>query len=207
MEQRQRHPVIKTFSSSLVLSVSSNVIFYGNWFLQSEGISVAFSALTLLVGQQEGHLVCKKYGGWWRRALVSPDGVAPSRMVSVPASVNLPLCHKVQKFSSGTGSAGWSQKKGRKTVVVVVWWWGYISPKNCLSIWSLWIIQLFRHTTYSVVISAWLCRETEHPPLFAAYRLWCGVLCCQSVSLVLKRYCTKVTDTNPWQSSHVALPV
>jgi len=31
---------------------------------------------------------------------------------------NLPLHHKVQKFSSGTGSPGWSRKKGRKTVVV-----------------------------------------------------------------------------------------
>jgi len=30
------------------------------------------------------------------------------------------LHHKVQKFSSGTGSPGWSRKKGRKTVVVVV---------------------------------------------------------------------------------------
>jgi len=41
----------------------------------------------------------------------------------VSASVNLPLHHKVQKFSSqssGTGSPGWSRKKGRKTVVVVV---------------------------------------------------------------------------------------
>ena len=36
------------------------------------------------------------------------------------ASVNLPLLHKVQKFSSGTGSPGWSRNKGRKTVVVVV---------------------------------------------------------------------------------------
>jgi len=51
--------------------------------------------------------------------VVSPDGVAPSRMVSVSASVNLPLHHKVQNFSSGTGSPGWSQKKGHKTVVVV----------------------------------------------------------------------------------------
>ena len=41
-------------------------------------------------------------------------------MVSVSASVNVPLHHKVQKFSSGTGSPGWSRKKGRKTVVVVV---------------------------------------------------------------------------------------
>jgi len=56
--------------------------------------------------------------GWWRWTLVSPDGVAPSRMVCVSVSVNLPLHHKVQKFFSGTGSPGWSRKKGRKTVVV-----------------------------------------------------------------------------------------
>jgi len=35
----------------------------------------------------------------------------------VSASVNLPLHHKVQKFSSGTGSPGWSQKKGHEKVV------------------------------------------------------------------------------------------
>jgi len=38
----------------------------------------------------------------------------------VSASVNLPLHHKVLKFSSGTGSPGWSRTKGCKTVVVVV---------------------------------------------------------------------------------------
>jgi len=38
----------------------------------------------------------------------------------VSASVNLSLHHKVQKFSSGTGSPGWSWKKGHKTVV---WVW------------------------------------------------------------------------------------
>ena len=86
---------------------------------------VDFSALTLFVGQQEGHPARKKYGGWWRWALVSPEGVASSRMVSVSASVNLPLHHKVQKMSSGIGSPGWSQKKDRKTVVcvcVLKWW-------------------------------------------------------------------------------------
>ena len=57
-------------------------------------------------------------GGWWRWALVSLDGVASSRLVGMSASVNLPLHHKVQKFSSGTGSLGWSRKKGRKMVVV-----------------------------------------------------------------------------------------
>jgi len=39
-------------------------------------------------------------------------GVAPSQMVCVSASVNLPLHHKVQKFSSGTSSPRWSRKKG-----------------------------------------------------------------------------------------------
>jgi len=36
--------------------------------------------------------------GWWRWALVSLDGVVPSRMVGVSVSVNLPLHHEVQKF-------------------------------------------------------------------------------------------------------------
>ena len=61
-----------------------------------------------------------KNGGWWRWAHISPDGVAPIRMVGVSASVNLPLHHNVQRFSSGTGSSGWSQKNGRKMIVVVV---------------------------------------------------------------------------------------
>ena len=46
--------------------------------------------------------------------------MAPSWMVGVSASVNLPLHYKVQKFSPGTGSPGWSRKRGRKMVVVVV---------------------------------------------------------------------------------------
>jgi len=80
---------------------------------------VAFGALTLLVGRQEGHPACKKWGDGRGGHWFSPDGVARSRMVSVSASVNLPLHHKIQKFSSGTGSHGWSRKKGRKTVVCV----------------------------------------------------------------------------------------
>jgi len=60
---------------------------------------------------------------WW--TLVSPDGVAPSRMVGVSASGNLPLHHKVQTFSSGTSSPGWSWKKGRKTDVVT-----YLETEN-----------------------------------------------------------------------------
>jgi len=59
-------------------------------------------------------------GGWWRWSLVSPDGVATSWMVGVSASVNLPLHHKVQKFSSRTGSPGWSRKRAVKWLR---WWW------------------------------------------------------------------------------------
>jgi len=66
-----------------------------------------------MVGRQEGNMACKKHGGGrWRWALVSLDGVAPSRMVGVSASVNLPLHHKVQKLSSGTGSRGRSRMVG-----------------------------------------------------------------------------------------------
>jgi len=36
----------------------------------------------------------KNMGGWWRWTLVSPDGVAPRRMVGVSASVNLPCTIK-----------------------------------------------------------------------------------------------------------------
>ena len=89
------------------------LMIFGNCFRDH-----VFSALTLLVGWQEGHPACKKMGGWWRWALISPDGVVPSRMVSVSACINLPLHHKVQKFSSGTGSPRWSRKK------VVVWFQG-----------------------------------------------------------------------------------
>jgi len=53
-------------------------------------------------------------------ALVSPDGVAPSWMVGVSASVNLPLHHKVQKFFSGTGSPGWSWKRAVRRLCVCV---------------------------------------------------------------------------------------
>jgi len=55
-------------------------------------VLVAFSALTLLVGWQEGHPACKKMGGWWRWALVSLDGVAPSRMVGESAMAVKWLC-------------------------------------------------------------------------------------------------------------------
>jgi len=88
----------------------------------------AFSALTLLVGQQEGHLACKKWDGGGGHWLVQMEWHPAGWSVYLP--VNLPLHHKVEKFSSGTSSPGWSQKKGRKTVFVCVWfilqWQSYL---------------------------------------------------------------------------------
>jgi len=81
-----------------------------------------------LVWQQEGHPACKKWGDDGGHWLVSYWSGA---QVSVSASVNLPLHHKVQKFSSGTGSPEWSRKKGRKMVVVVVVVW-YYSKMACI---------------------------------------------------------------------------
>jgi len=72
------------------------------------------------LGSRKGIRPVKNMREWWRWALVSLDGVAPSQMVGVSAYVNPPLHHKVQKFSSGTGCPEWSRKKGRKTVEVVV---------------------------------------------------------------------------------------
>jgi len=69
---------------------------------RTDGTAIASTALQ--------HAV--KMGEWWRWALLSPDGVVLSRMVGVSSSVNLPLHHKVQRFSSGTGSPGWFWKKG-----------------------------------------------------------------------------------------------
>jgi len=46
------------------------------------------------LGGRKGIRSVKNIGGWWRWALLSPDGVAPRRMVSVSASVNFPFTIK-----------------------------------------------------------------------------------------------------------------
>jgi len=53
--------------------------------------------LTLLAGRQEGHPACKKIGGWRRWALLSPDGVAPSRIIGVSASDISPCTIKIEE--------------------------------------------------------------------------------------------------------------
>ena len=61
------------------------------------------------------YLLCKNMGGWWRWALVSLDGVAPSRVVGVSASVNLRLHHEVLFWHRLTRMV---QEKGCEMVVV-----------------------------------------------------------------------------------------
>jgi len=78
-----------------------------------------YQCFDAVVGRQEGHPARKKYGGWWRWPLLSPDGVAPGRMVNVSASVNLPLHHSPEVLFWHRLTR-WSRKKGRNTVVVVV---------------------------------------------------------------------------------------
>jgi len=82
----------------------------------------------LLVGQQEGHPARKKIGGWWRWALVSPDGVAPSQMVGVSACVNL-LC-TIKSISSLLAPAH-PGGPGKRAVKRLWWCGGYPgSPRN-----------------------------------------------------------------------------
>jgi len=75
-------------------------------------------------------------GGWWRWALVSSDGVAPSRMVGVFASVDLPLHHKVQKFLFWHRLTRVVPEKGRKTIVV--WVWSGVFDHRVCDMWSVW---------------------------------------------------------------------
>jgi len=76
----------------------------------------------------------------------------------VSASVNLPLHHKVQKFSSGTGSSGWSRKKGRITVVCV---WCVESKMCC--IWDEITVGRVYHTMATIVYMLYIwTAEPEH---------------------------------------------
>jgi len=70
----------------------------------------AFSALTLLVGRQEGHPVCKKtLGGCEGAGAVSPVGVAPTQSVGTSASIIFPCSIKIQKTGGGEPSLNAAQ--------------------------------------------------------------------------------------------------
>jgi len=58
--------------------------------------------------------------GWWRWALVSPDGVAPSRMVSVSASVNSRCTIKCRSSLLEPSHPGGPGKRAVKRL-----WWSF----------------------------------------------------------------------------------
>ena len=101
------NPVISTGRSSLDIGARANLEV------------VAFSALTLLVGRQKG-IRPVKTGGWRRWALLSPDGVAPILMVSVSASINLPLRHKSRRSLLAPSHPGGPRKRAVKRLCVCV---------------------------------------------------------------------------------------
>jgi len=87
--------------------------------------------------------------------VVSPDGVAPSWMVDVSACVNLPLHHKVQKFSSGTGSPGWSQKRAVKRLWCGVVWWLVIIKSPVYTASVLLCAHVFPSCYASLIVQHW----------------------------------------------------
>jgi len=69
--------------------------------------SRAFSALTLLVGRQEGHPACKKLGGCRGGRAVSSVGVASTRTVGALPPLSSRTPQKSRRIvSSGTGLRG-----------------------------------------------------------------------------------------------------
>jgi len=94
----------------------------------------------------------------WRPAVWSVD---------VSASVNLPLHHKVQKFSSGTGSPGWFPKRAVKRL----WLWcgglfqsAPVNNFNCrlnnaLETGKLWHVD--GHGFLTASINRLMCHQTE----------------------------------------------
>jgi len=75
-----------------------------------------FSALTLLVGRQEGHLACKKTEWWCAGMVICLERGADLHMVQLmplPLTVSCFSKFQIGFYLSGTGSPGWSRKKGR----------------------------------------------------------------------------------------------
>ena len=74
------------------------------------------------LGGRKGIRPVKNMGGWWRWALVSPDGVVPSRMVGVSVSVNLPCTIKSTSSLLAPAHMGDPGKRAAKWLWCGVWW-------------------------------------------------------------------------------------
>jgi len=81
-------------------------------------------------------------------------GMDDKPMVGVSTSVNLPLLHKVQKFSSGTTSPGGPGKRALKRL----WWCGYTEGNpHALKFYSvvLFSLMLLGEKTLAVFLQFW----------------------------------------------------
>ena len=104
---RWRHS-LKDRCNTVILAISVH-------FAISNMLYIAFNALMLLVGRQEGHPACKKNWvlGWWHRYL---SGVR-CRLAYGPADASATHCLLFQYspdcfYLSSTGSPGWYWTKG-----------------------------------------------------------------------------------------------
>jgi len=99
------------------------------------------------LGGRKGIRACKN-GGRWRWALVNPDGVAPSRMVVVSASVNLPLRHKVRSSLLAPAHPGGPGKRAVKRLWCGCGAWGDLAPSNTWFLGPTWV---HNHNGISIV--------------------------------------------------------
>ena len=89
------------------------IMFRLHFFVYLGSVFVAFSALTLLVGRQEGHPACKKQsGGCWRGYLTGArcrlaygpaDATAIHCLASVKSRLVLPFWYRLTRVVSETG--------------------------------------------------------------------------------------------------------
>ena len=87
--------------------------------LPNPNVLVAFSTLTLLVGQQEAHPACKKMGdGGGRHWLVRMEWCPAGWLVCLPLLI-FPCTIKSRSSLLAPAHPGGPGKKGRKTLVVV----------------------------------------------------------------------------------------
>jgi len=86
---------------SYVFVWASNFCHKSEFLVQFSFFIYAFSALTLLIGRQEGHPAEKTLGGCTGGGAVSPVGVAPTQTVSTSASIIFLCSVKIQKTGGG----------------------------------------------------------------------------------------------------------
>jgi len=82
---------------------------------------MAFSALTLLVGRQEGHPACKKLSKPGAGVVICLERGADLHTAQLmPLPLTVSCFSEIQFYLSGTGSPGYSRTKAVKRVCVCV---------------------------------------------------------------------------------------